>query len=788
LSQAAVPGIRAESSVPSPPSPEKVDARPDSGGAAPELKGRTVEGVRIVGNERTPASVILQVVRTHEGSEFDPATVEADYQRIYSLKKFSNVEAKVEPTRTGVIVVFQVSEQRLIRSIAFKGNQHVDTSDLQGAIDLTEGQAIDPFRISLARLAIENYYHDKNYSFAHVKVDQTALREDGQLVFQIVEGPQVRIRNVSYRGNATFPAGRLNDQIASKPWIWIFRAGTYRPTQVDDDVAAIREYYNQHGFFDARVGRKLIWSPDMSELEIRFLIDEGARYRVKKVLFRGNQRLSDKQLREKLKLTEGQFYDAEGLQRDVRELVRAYSPFGYIYDPHSQNPDYLHIDDRTVFLKDPAEVELVYSIHEGKPFRIGRILVKGNSKTKEKVVLRELRVAPGQMYNAGELSDAMQRLRSGPYFTAATVTPIGNDPESRDLLVEVNERRTASITIGAGVNSNGGVAGAITYQQTNFDIANWPTSFRDLFSDRSFTGAGQYFRASFEPGTQGSNATVAFGEPWLFDRPYSFNSQVYLRDREREHYDERRMGGQVGLGKRFDYVWSALLTLRGEDVVIHDISDPAIRAPEILKYKGHSTVTSAGVQLRRDTTNSGFYYYKGTNSSVGWDLYGALGGDFAFNKFSAEWNGYLTLNDDMLDRKTVLGLHANGGYIPDDAPFFERFYGGGIGSVRGFAFRGISPRSGLDHDPIGGDFSTTATAELSFPLAGDNLRGVAFVDAGDVEPDFHFGTIRSSAGFGIRLFLPFFGQAPLALDFAVPLNKASQDDTQIISFSFGLWQ
>jgi outer membrane protein assembly factor BamA len=775
LGRAAAPGVRT--------SAEEADS-----GVAPELRGRKVEAVRIVGNERTPTSVILQVVRTHVGDEFDPATVEGDYQRIYSLKKFSTVEAKAEPTKTGVIVVFQVSEQRLIRSIQFKGNGHIDTSDLQKAIDLSEGQAIDPFRISLARLAIENYYHDKNYSFAHVKVDESTLQSSGQLVFEIVEGPQVRIRNVSYRGNHTFPGSRLDEQITSKPWIWIFRAGTYRPSQVDDDVAAIREYYTQHGFFDARVGRKLIWSADMSELEIRFVIDEGRRYKVEKVLFRGNQRLSDKQLREKLKLTEGQYYDAESLQRDVRQLVRAYSPFGYIYDPRSQNPDYLHIEDRTVFLKEPGEVELVYNIHEGKPFRIGRILVKGNSKTKEKVALRELRVSPGQIYNAGELEDAVQRLRNSPYFAGATITPIGNDPDSRDLLVEVSERRTASITLGAGVNSNGGVTGAITYQQSNFDIANWPMSFRDLFSDRSFTGAGQYFRASFEPGTQGSNASIAFGEPWLFDRPYSFNAQAYLHNYQRDHYVESHDGGQIGLGKRFNYVWSAMLTLTGEDVKIHDISNPPDRAPEILEYKGHNTVTWAGLQLQRDTTNTGMYAYEGSKTSVSWDLYGALGGQFSFNKFSAEWNGYYTLYNDMLDRKTVLGLHANGGYIPNSAPFFERFYGGGIGSVRGFAYRGISPRSGPDNDAIGGDFSATATAELSFPVVGDTLRGVAFVDAGDVEPDLHFGTIRTSAGFGIRLFMPFLGQAPLALDFAVPLNKTSLDDTQLISFSFGLWQ
>jgi outer membrane protein insertion porin family len=756
--------------------------------AAPQLKGRTIEAIRVVGNQRTPTAVILNVVRSREGQPFDPATVEEDYQRIYGLKKFSNVEAKVEPTRTGVIVVFSVNEQRQIRSISFVGNVHLYTEDLQNVVEITAGEAIDPFRISLAKLAIENYYHDKNYPFAHVDIPQDQLTQQGELIFKIVEGPNVRIRNVTFRGNATFPASRLADQIATKSWIWIFRPGTYVPEQVEDDVAALRQFYVRHGFFDARVGRKLIWSADMTELQIDFVIEEGRRYTVTHVLFKGNNRLSEAQLRAGLKLTEGQYYDAELLQRDVRQLVRDYSPFGYIYEPQARNEDYLHIQDHAVFLKEPGQVDLVYDIHEGKPFRLGRILVKGNSRTMDKVVLRELRVAPGQMYNSGELQDAAERLRHTPYFSSAIITPIGEDPDSRDVLVEVAEQRTASITFGGGINSNGGVGANITYQQRNFDIANWPLSLRDLFSDRAFTGAGQYFRASFEPGTEATNATIAFGEPWLFDQPYSFNAEAYVRDRLREHYDDNRLGGRVSLGKRFDYVWSANIALRAEDVDISNIRDKSIRAPEIVADRGHSTLTSAGPSIRRNTTDAGFYLSRGSDTILTWDSYGALGGEYDFQKFSGAWDYYITLGEDLLERKTVLGFHANSGVIVGDSPFFERFYGGGIGSVRGFAFRGISPRGGIARDPIGGDFAATASVEVGFPIAGDSFRGVVFADAGDVESNVHFGTIRTSVGAGIRLLLPFLGQAPLAVDFAFPLTKNRDDDTQIISFSFGLGQ
>lgn len=361
----------------------------------PALKGRTVEAIRIVGNQRTPTAVILNVVRTKEGQPFDPATVEEDYQRIYQLKKFSNVEARVEPTQTGVIVIFAVKEQRQIQSIVFVGNVHVDTGDLQNIVEVAAGEAIDPFRISLAKLAIENYYHDKNYPFAHVDIPQNALNENGDLIFKIVEGPRVRIRDIKFIGNASFPASRLEDQITTRPWIWIFRSGNYSAQQVEDDTAALRQFYVRNGFFDARVGRKLIWSADMSELQINFVIEEGQRYKVARVEFKGNDRLSEATLRKNLKLTEGEFYDADLLQRDIRQLVKDYSPFGYIYDATSHNPDYLHIRDHAVFLNQPGQVNVVYDIHEGRPFRMGRILVKGNARTKDKVVLRELRVAPG---------------------------------------------------------------------------------------------------------------------------------------------------------------------------------------------------------------------------------------------------------------------------------------------------------------------------------------------------------------------------------------------------------
>jgi outer membrane protein assembly factor BamA len=550
-------------------------------------------------------------------------------------------------------------------------------------------------------------------------------------------------------------------------------------------VASVRKFYQEKGFFDARVGRRLVFSPDQSELQIEFVIDEGPRYIVEQVTFKGNGNVDEAKLRENLKIVEGMPYDEEIIQRDVRKIVRDYSPLGYIFQPGATDQDYLKIETKPIFRREPGRVELVYEISEGKPFRVGQILPRGNTRTQDKVIVRELRMSPGDTYDSGKVQDAIERLRGTPLFSQVKITPVGDSPDERDLLVEVEEARTATLTFGAGVNSNGGVAGNITYTQKNFDITNWPRSISDLGGDKSFVGAGQTLRLSFEPGTTATNASIRFTEPYLFDQPYSLTTEAYLRNRQRENYNDDRLGGRVVFGHKFNDIYSGSVGLRAEQIDINHIQDKPIRAFEILDEQGSHSLTSVSLSARRDTTTGGLLPAKGTNTQLTWESVGALGGEYTFQRISLSHDRYYTLSSDLLDRKTILAFHGDAGYIIGDAPFFERFYGGGINSIRGFAFRGVTPRSGPADDRIGGDFSATGTVELSYPLYEEIVRGVVFSDVGTVEPDFEAGTIRTSIGTGFRVTLPFLGQVPIAIDFALPLTKDQKDDVQIISFSLG---
>jgi outer membrane protein insertion porin family len=373
-------------------------------------------------------------------------------------------------------------------------------------------------------------------------------------------------------------------------------------------------------------------------------------------------------------------------------------------------------------------------------------------------------------------------------FSNVSVTPIGDDQQFRDLLVEVTEQKTANFSIGAGINSNGGIGGNLTYTQQNFDISNVPADWRDVLSDHAFTGAGQGFRASFNPGTVFTTADLQFNEPWLFDQPYSFGEDLYLQEILREHYRDRRIGDRLTFGKRIDYVDSLAMTLRGEQVNIGSIDDPKNRPLEILAGRGTSFLTSIGVNYRHDTTNPGVLPYRGTVTTAGIEAFGPLGGNYNFQRFNVGWTGYQTLRTDLLDRKTVLGVHLNAGFIAGTAPFFERFYGGGIGSLRGFAYRGVSPRDGREFDQVGGNFEYTGTVEINYPIYEQMLRGVVFTDFGDIERDVRLGSFRSAVGVGVRFTLPFLGQTPIAIDFGVPLSKGPHDQSQLISFSLGLSQ
>jgi outer membrane protein assembly complex protein YaeT len=800
------------SSATAQPDPDE-PARPPAGVLAGDLEalGLPITRVDVVGNSRLPDSIVLNAIRTAPGDRFDPRTVNDDVQRIYALRRFEQVEAQYEildgQATPAVAVTFTVSELPAVQGIAFRGNRSVQDDRLRQVVSISVGLAAggrgDPVLLGFAADAIERFYRDeRKRPLANVRVRRD--EETGRVIFDITEGPRVLVRNVDFPGARSFTENDLRREVVTEVW-WpggfFGRTGRLSMPQIEEDVASLRRFYQrQKGFFDARVGRRLIWSPDLTEVQVEFVIEEGPRYTVGDIDFEGLEALDEADLRRRLAeevgLEPGVPYDLDRVRAAINEIVAAYSPLGYIYSPPPpgipQNPDHLNIGNDVAFRLEPGVVDLTFRVSEGRSFRLGNLRVRGNDKTQDRILLRAFDSGPGDLYDSDDIRRATRRLQGSGYFSQLRVTPVippGGDVDDdvRDLLIEVEEMSTATLSVGASADSSGGLSAFIRYEERNFDIFDFPDSPGAIWGD-AFQGAGQTLRVSLEPGTRQSNASVTFFEPQLLDRNLGFGIDGYYRTFRQRRYRENRGGGRIrlspGLGRNF----RTTLSLRGEDVRIFDLDAPiSTRAPEYVEFEGNTTITSAQLRFAYTDVDTLINTTRGFQAETAWETYGVLGGP-SFQKVTAGATMFVPLYRDIRDRAVVFQLRGDAGAIYNDAPFFERFYAGGFTSVRGFRDRGISPRSGTADDAVGGDFMVHGTAALGFPLVDRTLRGVIFSDFGSVDDDPELTTIRVSAGFGFRVNIDALGNVPIALDFAWPLNRRDEDELQVFSFSLGLLQ
>jgi outer membrane protein insertion porin family len=336
--------------------------------------------------------------------------------------------------------------------------------------------------------------------------------------------------------------------------------------------------------------------------------------------------------------------------------------------------------------------------------------------------------------------------------------------------------------IGVGVSTNNGLLGSVSFTQHNFDLFAWPNSERRFWQGEAFKGAGQTLRITVEPGTELTRAYLDWEDPSLMDGPFSLANRIFYFERQWDKYQENRYGDVLSLGRRFPNSWYAEVAQRVEGVLINHVDDDA--APEIKDAKGTSLVLGTKGTLIRDRTDNRWMPSEGDRLRLSYE---EVYGSYTFGKIGADYHIYRTLYQDELERKHVLSGKIEAAQIVPEgvAPVFEEYYAGGSGSIRGFKYRGISPRSDGTDQAIGGDWLFLAGSEYEFPLIGKIFRGVTFLDTGTVEDRFGFSHYRVSIGTGLRLALPFLGQVPMSLDFGIPLMKQSQDDTQLVSFSFG---
>ena len=749
--------------------------------AQPALpEGAPIKAVEIIGNDRVSRVYIQRNLESAVGRAYSGATLARDQRRLLRTGKFTLVAAAARLDDGEAIVTITVTEKPQVQSIEFIGNVKFKEKDLRDELDFTEGDPLDQAAITRGRGNIERLYRDAGRYFVEVTVDSERLERDQVVTYTLVEGPRVRVRKIRFEGNTAFRDRALLAEVATKTYLWIFRPGEFDADRLTRDVNALIDYYRRRGYLDVKVGYELEFSDDRERLTILFQIVEGTEYRVRAVHLSGNTVFTSDELLGVMRTYAGLVLLGDRLDSDVRAISRQYGENGYI-DVRVRAQDPVYIED------EPDQVELTIAIDEGPQVRVGLIDIVGNQLTRDKVIRRELRFFPGEIYNTTTMEQAEQRLVETQLFSRdTTVEPVGSDPEIRDARVDVAESsRQGNFTFGVGLSSDSGVLGNIAVTHRNFDLFDWPRSTTELFKAKAFRGAGQYARVSFQPSTEFTRFRIDFREPYLLDQPISFGIGLYAFQRARDAYTERRAGVDFSFRKRFEKGplkdWSGEIGLRTEWIGVSGVN--FYDAPDVREHAGGNFLTSVRAALAHDTTDSFFLPSRGHRFTASWEQVGTLGGDFLFAKTEARYVWHKTLRVDAFDRKSILSLRGQVNQIFGDAPLFERYYAGGIGSLRGFDFRGVTPRDGLFQDRIGGDFRLLAGASYSFPVFGKTLRGVLFTDMGTVEENFELTDWRATIGIGLRLEIEFFGPVPLEFDLALPVAKSEDDDVRIFNFA-----
>lgn len=743
------------------------ETAPEEKAPAATEGGPIVKKIEITGNKATSDTVILSKLKTRVGEPFSQKTANEDLRRLYALGFFSHISIDVEDFAGGVKVSFVVKEKPLLKEVIFKGNRHLSPNKLKKEIKIKVGEVLDEKQLKQDEIAVQKLYEKKGYQQAEVKSEVSLDEKSGQSIvyFRIEEKFKTKIQEVRFAGNKDFSEKKLMKQLKTKPK-GILSFGILKEDKFQEDLERLTNFYKSQGYIDMKiVDVKRERSKDGKWLVLTIEVSEGRQYSVDKIAVGGVQKFPSTEVEHLIKIKTGEIYTPEKMRRDLEAIRQFYSARGYID---------ARIRGKTEVAADPTKLNLEFQIEENELSHIDKIEIQGNSRTKDKVIRRELNVRPGEIFNGVKVTRSQERLQNLGYFKEVGFSTEPSDkPGYKNLLVEVEEQKTGELGFGAGFSSIDDFIGFVDITQSNFDIADFPY----------FTGAGQKFKLRAEVGNKRRDFIASFTEPFLFDRKLAFGVDGFSKRREfySRDYDEKRDGGDLRLGIPLAEFIRADLKYTLENAGINNVGDDA--SDFIKSQEGDLTVSRVGVSLTRDTRNSVALPSRGERTSGTVEVAG-LGGDADFVKTYGSSAVFFTLFENHILMLKAQGGVSEGSGDTDVVPLFDRFFLGGANTIRGFKFRDVGPQDEND-EPIGGEAFIAGTVEYTVPIIA-RLRGATFFDVGNVyfdRGDFDLGELSGSVGVGLRVQLPI---GPVKVDYGIPVITDEFTDGENGRFSFNI--
>jgi outer membrane protein insertion porin family len=688
-----------------------------------------------------------------------------------------------------------VKEKPTIVKIEFQGNKEFDDAKLKEKITVTTGAIADSVLIQDNANKLRAFYEEEGYWLSHiVPVVKTLGPNEAGLTYQIEEGPKVKIKKIAIDGNKALKESKVKGVLETKEW-WLFSfissSGYFQKERMDMDIERIRDLYLNNGYIKVAIGEPKIELTDGGrKMLISIPVSEGDQYKISSVQISGNKAYTDDAVRKRITMAAGKPFSKETLKKDMISISELYSENGYALI--TVTPD-LFPDDNTKLVK------LVMKIDEGEKYKIGRIEIIGNTKTRDKVIRREVRFDEGETFNSTLIKRSYERINNLNFFENVDLAPKPQPAEKVvDIDVKVKERPTGFFSIGGGYSSVEKFVAMVELSQGN------------LF------GRGQYIKLRAELGGRTKYYDISYRDPWFLDKPISFSTNIYKTTKEYIDYEKEATGFGVTLGKRFSEYWSGDIGYNFENAKISNISDDA--SSIIRDQEGTKTTSSITPSLARDSRDNYLDPSKGSRNSV-YVTYAGLGGSNNFTKGELDSAWYLPLGSTTVMLRGRLGSAA--GLGGKELPLYERFYVGGIYTVRGLGYGEAGPKEPITcakgtmvneqcvanppvdgtceegttlkdgkcigkkegGDYIGGENELIFNLEYIFPLVSDiRLKGVAFVDAGSSFDSFNDIKLRYTAGLGVRWISP---MGPIRLEWGYNLDKKPGEKAGRFEFAFG---
>ena len=736
-----------------------------------EKKLFKVDAIKIEGTKKVEAEAILEKLTIKKGAVLDNITLRNDIKAIYEMKYFENVEAHQEKKSGKNLLVIKIKEKPIISAIKFEGNDEIGDEDLKEQIKTKEYNILDVNTIKSDIQLLQKHYEEKGYYLATadydlVKNDQGSL----DLVFKVKEFDKVRVKKIMFLGNSEIKDKDLKGFMQTQEeslFSGISGSGNFKEFNFQTDIERLKYLYKTKGYLQINIGNPQITvSEDKKWIFITIKVKEGPKFSINSIFYNGELLFTEGEMKDRANLSSGDTYSEEKLRQDIQMLTEMYQDKGYAF---------ANVLRTLQIVPGENKVDINFSFEKGNIAYFGKVIIKGNSKTRDKVIRRELRVHEGMMYSGSLLRRSKENVNRLGFFEPTsvifnTVSPRGKD-NVLDVEISVKERQTGQISLGAGYS---------TATQGFFQAS---------IAQNNFRGLGQNLNLNISVSEVQKTYNLGFTEPYFRDSLWTAGADVYkTQNALLSSFSSEKWGGDIRVGYPIAEYARAFLTLRHEFTNIDGVRNPTIDTD-----LENGVAATLKTSIRYDKRNNAFEPTKGFwgNFSV---EYAGLYGEQEWLKGTLEARVYKPVYEEFILRtrfltEKLMKTTSRG------LPRTEKFQMGGSRNMRGYAFEAIGPTI-VDTDNVtnqsrvfntGGLLSILTTFELEHPLIKEaGLKWVLFYDAGNVFADAGGLNgeypLRQDYGFGFRWFSPI---GVLRFEFGYPLDPEEGQEGQQFHFDIG---